>query len=291
MKNIVQRNTIKIYIYMVILTILIGGLGSIISSIFNFGLSGTGIFLIISGIINFVAYFYSDRLIIASSHAIQLNEKDAPEYFKIVKEVCREAKTPFPKLYYLNEEAMNAFATGRNPKRAAVVATRGLLEKLKPNEIKGVIAHELSHVKNLDTRVMAVIAILAGLISILADIYWRSYAFSKASEKDRSGTIMIVGLVLALITPISAMFIQLAISRKRECLADADAARLTKKPNFLASALRKIERDQLTLPSAGYASSHLYFTNPFKSDGFIERLFSTHPPIKERIALLENMKV
>lgn len=270
-----------------LLTLLIILLGYLISTLFNFGLTGTGIFLIIAGIINFIAFFFSDQLIIKSTGAKPLLPEQAPEYVAMVREMCVAQKLPLPKLYYVNEDAMNAFATGRDPKRAAVVVTRGLLEKLTIDEIKGVVGHELSHIKNFDTRLMAIVAILAGLISILADAYWTSHLLNKASEKDRSGILSLIGLLFAVVAPLSAMFIQLAISRRREFAADALSVQITQAPRVLASALRKISRDQLPLPNTNPATAHLFFSNPFKANGILERLFSTHPPITERIRLLD----
>lgn len=287
MNAVIRQNNLRAYLYMGLLTLLITLLGYLISTLFDFGLTGTGTFLIIAGIINFIAFFFSDRLIIKSTGAKLLLPDQAPEYVAMVKEMCAAQKLPLPKLYYVNEDAMNAFATGRDPKRAAVVVTRGLLEKLTIDEIKGVVGHELSHIKNFDTRLMAIVAILAGLISILADVYWTSHLLNKASEKDRSGILSLIGLLFAVIAPLSAMFIQLAISRRREFAADALSAQITQAPRVLASALRKISRDQLPLPNTNPATAHLFFSNPFKANGILERLFSTHPPITERIRLLD----
>lgn len=287
MNAVIRQNNLRAYLYMGLLTLLITLLGYLISTLFDFGLTGTGIFLIIAGIINFIAFFFSDRLIIKSTGAKFLLPEQAPEYVAMVKEMCAAQKLPLPKLYYVNEDAINAFATGRDPKRAAVVVTRGLLEKLTIDEIKGVVGHELSHIKNFDTRLMAIVAILAGLISILADVYWTSHLLNRASEKDRSGILSLIGLLFAVIAPLSAMFIQLAISRRREFAADALSAQITQAPRVLASALRKISRDQLPLPNTNPATAHLFFSNPFKANGILERLFSTHPPITERIRLLD----
>lgn len=291
LEQVVQKNIFKGYLYMVVLTTFIVILGSFLSSIFNFGLTGTGIFLIIAGIIDFVAYFFSDTLIIKSSRAKKLTKEIAPEYFKMVEELTHEMKLPFPKLYYLDTNSMNAFATGRDPKHAAVVVTRGLLEKMELDEVKGVLGHELSHVKNYDTRLMAIVAILAGLISILADAYWYSSVAGKAGHRDRSGIIAFISLFFVLIAPLSAMLIQLSISRKRELLADAFGAQSVKNPTFLASALKKISLDQTPLPHNNLATAHLYISNPLKSEDFLDRLFSTHPPVEERISILNTMKV
>lgn len=288
---IVRQNTLRVYLYMFILTLIITTLGYAVSHFFKLGLTGTGSFLIIAGIVNYIAFFFSDTIIIKTSRAKPLTKEQAPEYVALVEDLSRKADLPMPKLYYLAEDAMNAFATGRNPKRAAVVVTRGLLEKLTPEEVKGVIAHELAHVKSLDTRVMAVVTILAGLISILADMYWHSRLLGRVSERDRSGVLEIVGFVLALIAPISAFLIQLAISRRREYAADALGGELIQKPSYLAQALEKMSRDQLPLPAATRVTAHLYISNPLKSEGFLDRIFSTHPQIEDRIKLLRAMHI
>lgn len=291
MNAVIRQNNLRAYLYMGVLTLLIVLFGYLISTLFDFGLTGTGVFLVIAGIINFIAFFFSDRLIIKSNGAKPLLPEQAPEYVTMVKEMCAAQKLPLPKLYYVNEDAMNAFATGRDPKHAAVVVTKGLLEKLTIDEVRGVVGHELSHIRNFDTRLMAIVAILAGLVTILADMYWTSRFLNKASEKDRSGILSMTGLLFAVVAPLSAMFIQLAISRRREFAADALSAHVTKAPNMLASALQKISRDQLPLPRTNPATAHLFFSNPFKTSGILERLFSTHPPIEERINLLERRYV
>jgi heat shock protein HtpX len=286
---IAKQNTLKVYIYITILTLLITTFGHFLSRSFNLGLTGTGIFLILAGIIDFVAYFFSDKLILRVSGAKPLTYEMAPNYFDLVKELCIQINLPLPKLYLINEDAMNAFATGRDIKHAALAVTRGLLEKLTPEEVKGVVGHELAHIKNLDMRLMAIVSILAGLISILADMYWHSNLVSKASEKDRSGVMNIIGLLLALFAPITAMLIQLAISRQREFVADTDGAHIAGHSQGLISALEKISRDRIPLPTATYATAHLYLSNPFTGGGFLDKMMSTHPPVEERIERLKKL--
>ncbi len=287
--SVVQQNKLKVYLSMAVLTFLVGVLGTLISRIFHWGLTGTGAFLIMAGIINFVAYFFSDRLVLRVSGAKRLKLEQAPELFSLMEELCRAHQLPMPALYLLNEDAMNAFATGRDPKHAAVAVTRGLLEKLSAEEVKAVLAHELSHIRNYDMRLMAVISILAGLISILADIYWRGRLASKLEEKDRSGILALVGLAISLFAPLSAMFIQLAISRRRELLADASGAEMVCGSSGLISALKKITMDQRPLVHVNAATAHLYLSNPYKASGFIDKMFSTHPPIEERVRQLEAL--
>jgi heat shock protein HtpX len=185
---------------------------------------------------------------------------------------------------------MNAFATGRNPQHAAVAVTLGLLENLDPAEVRAVLGHEISHVRNGDMRLMAVVSILAGFISIVADIYWRSGVAAKAGEKDRSGTVAFIGLFISLIAPLAAMLVQLAISRSREFMADASGAELSNGAASLVSALRKISLDRRPLPYASPATAHLYFSSPLQVGSFIDRAFSTHPPLEERIAALMRIE-
>lgn len=289
MNDIVRQNKARVYIYMTAMMLILGLLGSFLSRMLHWGLTGTGVFLIIGGIINIVAYFFSDTLILRASKAKILTSAQVPELFVIVEELCRESRIPMPKLYLLDDSSMNAFATGRNPQHSAVAVTRGLLEKLTPEEVKGVVAHELSHIRNWDTLLMTVIAVIVGLISILADVYWRSQIVSKVEEKDRSGILSLISIALAVFAPLAAMFIQLAISRQREFLADASGARIAKNPSFLAAALQKIGKDRRPLPGMNAATAHLYFSNPMKEGGLVDKLFSTHPPIEERIQRLHQL--
>lgn len=284
----IQQNNHKVYIYMMVLTLFIGLLGHFISMFFNFGLTGTGCFLITAGLINFLAYFFSDTLLLRSSHAKILTREMIPDYFDLVEQLTQKAGLKMPRLFLIEEDAINAFATGRNQDKAAVAVTRGLLEKLTPDEISGVVAHELAHVQFNDMRLMAVVSVLAGVISIFADMFWRNNAMSDAQSRDRSGVLAIVGVLLSLLAPITTYLVQLAISRQREYIADARAAEITGNPNFLIQAFEKIKRDQIPMPSVSSASAHLYIANPFKQ-GSIEILMSTHPDIDDRIARLKSL--
>jgi len=199
-----------------------------------------------------------------------------------------------PKVYVVDDPSPNAFATGRDPKHAAVAATTGLLSKLKDVELEGVISHELSHVKNYDTRLMGVVSILVGSIAILADVFFRSMWFSDRGSDRRSGNsiFLVLGIVFAILAPIIAILIQLAVSRRREYLADADGALLTRYPDGLAKALAKIAQDKTPLKRASTATAHLYIENPFKGErakGFFVNLFSTHPAVEDRIRILREM--
>ncbi len=286
--EIIFRNQAKLFLYMFMMTTIIGVLGYYLSTTFGFGLRGTGIFLLIAGIIDVVSYWFSDVFVIKSSGAIPIKEEAMPEYYALVRNMCERNGLRMPRLYLINSSSMNAFATGRNKERAVVAITRGLLEKLSPEEISGVVGHELSHIENGDMLLMSALAILAGFVSILADTFWYSGAMNRASQRDNSGILSIIGLVLALFAPISAALIKLAVSRSREYMADAKGAQICGNPLYLASALRKIKNDNIPLPNASNATAHLYFSNPFKKGGFAQ-LMSTHPNIDKRIERLQNM--
>lgn len=289
MNAIVKENKLRVYVCMAVLTFLLGALGTFASHVFHLGLSGTGAFLVLAGIMNLVAYWYSDRLVLRVSGARPLKREQLPDLYELAEELCRIQQLPMPALYLIQDEGMNAFATGRDPQHAAVAVTKGLLEKLSRDEVKAVLAHELSHVKNYDTRLMAVISVLAGLISIVADIYWRGGIGAKVQEKDRSGVLAWIGLALSLFAPLSAMLIQLAISRRRELLADASSASMAGHGMGLISALKKISMDRRPLLRVNPATAHLYFSSPYQVAGLIERMFATHPPVEERIRQLEAL--
>lgn len=274
----------------------------ILSRALGYGLSLAGVMLIISGLMSFTSYYYSDKIVLSMSGAREIKEKDNPDFYHAVENLSIASGLPMPKVYIVNDPAPNAFATGRDPKHAAVCATTGILQKLTKSELEGVIGHELSHVKNYDTRLMGVISILAGSIAILADFFLRSLFWGGIGGRDKdrdnnggNGIFLILGLVAAILAPIAATIIQLAVSRRREYLADADGALLTRYPEGLARALEKIAGDPNVLQTASNATAHLYIENPFKTDtgkkstSFIAGLFSTHPPIEERIKILRSM--
>jgi heat shock protein HtpX len=257
-----------------------------------------GIALILSGIMSIGSYYYSDKLVLATTRAQPVSEKDNPVLYHVVENLALGDGIPMPKVYIINDPSPNAFATGRDPKHAAVVATSGILERLNKAELEGVIAHELSHVKNFDTRLMAITAILVGFVSILADIFTRSLWWGGGRRRNNNDgddrmqyLFLIVGIVFALLSPIAATLIQLAVSRKREFLADASGALLTRYPEGLASALEKISSDPRPVQTASNATAHLFIVNPFKNrpGKWLTSLFNTHPPIEERIKILRSM--
>src|SRR5437868_10008698 len=239
-----------------------------------------------------VSYFAGDKLILAQSQARELAANEEPQLHNVVETLAIGLGIPMPRLFLIDDSAPNAFATGRDPKHASVVVTRGLLDKMDRTELEGVIAHELSHVGNRDIRVMLLVTVLVGTVALLADWMWRSMFWGRG-RRDRSGgnaIIMVVAIALAVLTPIIATLIQLAVSRQREYLADASGALLTRYPPGLASALRKIAADKEPLEVANKATASLYIANPLKdAPAFFDHLFDTHPPIEERIKRLEAM--
>lgn len=242
------------------------------------------------------SYWYSDKIVLASTHAKPLKKEDNLELYRIVENLSITAGIPMPKIYILNEPQPNAFATGRDEKHAVVAVTKGLLGKLERNEIEGVIAHEISHIKNKDMLLQTVVVVLVGVIAILSDFFLRITMWSRhSSDNNNNNVIMIiVALAAAILAPIAASLIQLSISRKREFLADASGALLTRYPEGLASALEKISADGSSLKTANNSNSHLFIASPLKGEmkkSWISKLFLTHPPVEERVANLRGMKI
>ena len=240
---------------------------------------------------NITSYWYSDKIALSINHAKQIQKNDNPELWNIVENLSITAGLPMPRLYIIEDVSPNAFATGRNKQHAVVCVTSGLLQILDKNEIEGVIAHELSHIGNKDILLSTVVVVLAGFISIIAQVFLRSMFFSGGRSRDNEGggIMMLVGIILSILAPIVAMLIQLAISRKREFLADASGALLTRYPEGLANALIKIDKNARPMKYANEATAHLFIANPFKGAGKkVSGLFSTHPPVEARIKALLN---
>jgi len=295
--NAISANIWKSYFIIALFVLFAGTVAYVIGHATGAGPSW-GVFIFIIAIIySFVSYFYSDKIVLATSGARQIQKKDNPELFNIVEELSIGDGLPMPKVYIIDDQSPNAFATGRDPKHAAVAATSGILERLNRAELEGVLAHELSHVKNYDTRLMAITAVLVGFIALITDIFTRTLfwgGFRNNNDRDNraEGIFMIIAIILAILAPIIASLIQLAVSRKRELLADASGALLTRYPEGLARALEKISADPRPLQTASNATAHLFIVNPFKDKGFhswVSNLFSTHPPIEERIKILRSM--
>lgn len=249
----------------------------------------------LSGVSAAGSYFAGDKLVLAQSQARELGPTEEPQLHNVVETLAIGLGIGTPALFVIEDSAPNAFATGRDPKHASVAVTRGLLDKLDRTELEGVLAHEMSHVVNHDIRVMLLVTVLVGTIALISDWMLRSMWWGGGRQRDRdrgggAGIIVLVAIVLAILTPIIATLIQLAVSRQREYLADASGALLTRYPEGLANALRKISADTEPLEVANKATASLYITNPLKhAPRFMDSLFDTHPPIAERIRRLEAM--
>lgn len=303
----VSSNIFKTWLIMFLFSLFTVGVIYVLVRGFGFGQVGglgiVGIALIVAGIMNFISYFWSDKIVLGISGAKPIKKSDNPELFRLVENLCIAAGLPTPKIYVMNDSATNAFATGRNPQHAAIAFTSGILEKLNKQELEGVTAHELSHVGNRDTLLMSVVSILVGLLALLSDWFLRSMWFGsprfgeaggRDNDRESNNTIFVVlGLTAAILAPIIATLIQLAISRRREFLADASGVLLTRYPQGLASALQKISSDREPLEAANKGTAHLYIVNPFKGQqaaSFLANLFNTHPTIDARLKALREME-
>ena len=272
-------------------------IGWIFSQLTDLGVSGVFLAAIISIVTALVGYFGGDRLALATAGAKgPIAKNDNPYLYRLVENLTIGAGLPLPKIYVIPEPAINAFATGRNPQHASIAVTAGAIEKLENEELEGVIAHELSHIKNYDILLMTVVIVLVGLIALLSDWFIRIQFWGGGRKNDsRSGgqiqvILLVVGLVLLILSPIIGKIIQLAVSRKREFLADAAGSLLTRYPEGLAKALEKIAAENMPLKKANNATAHLYLASPFgRTKHLMSKLFATHPPIEERIAALRKM--
>ncbi len=245
-------------------------------------------------VMNVSAYWFSDKVAIASAGAKPADEKEYLELHRIVENLAITAGLQKPRVYIINDAAPNAFASGRDAKHAVIAVTTGLLATLDRSELEGVLAHELSHVGNRDILVMTVAVVLVGFISILADMFLRMSLFGGNSRENKNPVMAIAAIVAIIIAPIAAQLIQLAISRRREFLADASGALLTRYPDALASALQKIAAYPAPMQRASNATAHLFISNPFgaqKAGALVAKLFSTHPPMQERVAALQGMRI
>ena len=241
-------------------------------------------------LMNFGAYWFSDRIVLAMYRAREVSEAEAPDLVAMVRGLAQRARLPMPRVYVIPTPSPNAFATGRSPRHAAVAVTEGILGLMDREELEGVLAHELAHVRNRDTLISTIAATLAGVIMMLANMArWAAFFGGGRDEEDRGGVVGLV--VMAVLAPFAALLIQMAISRAREYLADATAAQVTKKPGALASALERLQQASERLPlQANPATAHLFIVNPLSGRSFLS-LFSTHPPIEERVARLRAMRV
>lgn len=263
------------------------------------GVGFVGIALIVSGVSSFIGYYYSDKIVLSISGARPADRKRDFEFYTVAENLALGAGVPKPALYVIPDTAPNAFATGRDPKHATICATTGLLQKLDRTELEGVVAHEMTHVVNYDTRLMSIVSVMVGLVALLADWFFRMSFWGEKKRDDNEGNVdaifMLLGIVFAVLSPIVATLIQLAISRRREFMADAGSVELTRQPQGLIKALEKISADREPLEVANKATAHLYIVNPFKGKmgggvGWFASLFNTHPPMAQRIKALQAMR-
>ena len=284
-----MSNTLKTTALLAALTVLLILIGGTVG-----GEQGMVVAFLFAGVMNFVSYWWSDRIVLWMYGAQEVTEAEAPEFHALVRRLAQRAGLPMPRVYIIPTETPNAFATGRNPNHAAVAATEGILRILTPDELEGVIGHELGHVRNRDILISTVAATMAGAIMMLARMaQWAAiFGGSRSSEDDEGGAVGIVGmLLLAIVAPLAAMLIQMAISRAREYQADATGAQISRKPWALADALEKLERAATAFPlDANPATAHLFIVNPLRGMSLLN-LFSTHPPIEERVARLRAMRI
>ena len=305
--NQVASNKFKTWLLMFLFTALVFAVvwvfSYVLTNVYGYSSDPLGlvaIFLIVVGVMNFAAYYWSDKIILGISGAVPVDEKSNREVYHLVENLCIAAGTAVPKIYMIDDSAPNAFATGRDPSHATICFTSGIVEKLDKLELEGVAAHELSHIRNYDTRLMAAVTILVGLIALIADMFFRMMWFGggRRNNEDRGGLgaiLVVVAIILAILSPIIAQLIQLAVSRRRESLADASGALLTRNPGDLADALLKISADPDPLEAANKGTAHLYIINPFKEShsggiSWFANLFNTHPPIEERVKALRAMQ-
>ncbi len=311
MKNIYEvesSNKIKSAIIIVLFSLFVLLAVYIFSNAFGYylgyevgGIGYVGIALIVSGISSFVGYWWSDKMVLAISGARPADRKRDFLFYTVAENLSIAIGIATPKLYVIEDSAPNAFATGRGPEHSVICVTTGLLSKLNRTELEGVVAHEMTHIKNYDVRLMSVVSVMVGIIALLADWFLRaSFWGGGKRDNDESKSIgaifVILGLVFAILSPLIAQLIKLAVSRQREYMADSGAVSITRQPNGLIGALKKISGDMEPLEAANKATAHLYIVNPFKDNSggkravdFFSGLFNTHPPIAKRIAELEKM--
>jgi heat shock protein HtpX len=275
-------NTFKTILLMVLLSVILVAIGGVVG-----GKSGMTIALILAFAINFFSYWFSDKIVLKMYGAQQVSEADAPELYNIVRGLTSRAQLPMPKVYIIDEDQPNAFATGRNPNHAAVAVTAGIMDILSRDELEGVLAHELAHVKHMDILVGTIAASIAGAITYLTHL-----AFFFGGSRDDDGMNPVALIIMIIVAPIAAMMVQMAISRSREFGADEGGAEMCGHPRYLANALRKLDMASKQIPmDANPSTAHMFIVSPLFGGGGFSKLFSTHPPMEERIARLEAMSM
>ncbi|HRY36826.1 MAG TPA: M48 family metallopeptidase [Candidatus Magasanikbacteria bacterium] len=289
-----KRKSVFLMMFFIAFIILIGYIFDLAYGNKN-GISGIFIAVIFSLGMTTISYFQGDKIALSTTGAKLVEHDDNKYYYHLVENLCITNGMPMPKLYIIEDQAINAFATGRKPELASIAVTRGALEKLTNEEMEGVLAHELSHIKNYDIRFMMLVAVLVGAIAIMSDIFLRSGFWGGRGKNDREGSsnqlaaiFMVIGIIIAILSPLIAELIKLAVSRQREYLADASGALLTRYPEGLANALQKISEENRPLQKASSATAHLFIASPF-SGKKLSAMFSTHPPVEERIKRLRSM--
>lgn len=294
MYNQITANKRRTVILIAIFIAVVLGLGYLYDYLYGTGYGYGGLVMagLISGLMTLTSYFAGDKLALAVSGAKAITKEQNAYLYRIVENLCISQGLPMPKLHLIEDPAINAFATGRDPKHASIAVTTGALEKLENEELEGVLAHELSHVKNYDIRVMTIVIVLVGIVSLLSQWVFRMHAFGGRDNRDRGvhPIFLIIGIALMILAPLVAELIKLAVSRRREYLADASGALITRFPEGLARALEKIGAQKTPLRRANEATAHLYIANPFgASRKWLTTAFSTHPPIQDRIKVLRQM--
>lgn len=297
MQNIYEQidsNKRRSWLIMAFFIAFVTAVGYFISYLYGYDWTFLVLAVFVSGIGSWISYYNSDTIALSMARAKPVTRQTHSTYVNIVENLASVARIPKPKTYVIDSRALNAFATGRDPKHGAIALTQGLLDNLTRTELEGVIAHELAHIRNYDTRLMTIVAILVGSIAMIIDWSWRLswHRDSRSNDKGGNAIIMLIGIVLIILAPIIASLIQMAISRRREFYADASAAHLTRQPSGLIGALKKIaSHEDIQLETANTATAHLYIDDPVTKEthgSWIAKLFSTHPPIAERIKALEG---
>jgi len=288
MYNQIDSNKRKTRILIAIFLSFVIGIGVFFQTYLGYGYGAVIFALLVSLIMSWFSYYHGDKVALKSSGAVEITKNDNPYVYRMVENLCITAGMPVPRVHIIESPALNAFATGRDPEHASIALTTGIIGALENEELEGVIAHELAHIKNYDIRVMTIVIVLVGTIALLSDMFFRMSFFGGSGDRENKNPLFtIIGIALLILSPIVAELIKLAVSRKREYLADASGSLLTRYPEGLARALEKISASPVKLDRASKATAHLFISNPFK--GKLAGAFSTHPPIQDRIAKLRGM--
>lgn len=289
----IASNVRRSWLIMIIFAAFVVFLGYVFGQLMRIGYGGVVLALIIAIAMSWTGYYHSDKIVLAMSRARPVEKEEHPYLYNVIEGLAIAAGVPVPKMYVIDDTAPNAFATGRDPEHSAIAVTTGLLEKMNRVELEGVIAHEMSHIKNYDIRLATLAVVMVGVIALLSDWLLRSFWWGgRRRDRESSGgsVLLLIGLILAILAPLIAQLMRLSLSRQREFLADASGAMLTRYPEGLASALERLAADREPLEVANKATAHLYIINPLKDiGGAVNNLFNTHPPIEERVERLREM--